>query len=367
MINKRLVFIFMLSFLLLCSLTAQTTIKSGAQLVTEYSANLFFEGATWDPVTQKLYFTTPNNAPYNIYRLDSRGSASIWMSNAQAAVNGTFLSIDGRLLTAEQDTRQIGSYKIGTTGPEDAKVIAKDSTWNRPNDLYQTKKGDIYLTCPNWSSGKQAVYHISTSGTVKEIISNLPKPNGVLTSLDDTKLYISDSDQKNWMVYPINADGTVGSGSVFFNPSVSGGFDPDGMTIDEKGNLYLTGRGGFRIVSPAGVQLDFIAIAEQASNIEFGGIQGTTLYITCKNKVYSIETTVHGARWQQTTIQKGDVNGDGTINIVDALMIAQYSIGIQPANFNTQAADVNCSGAIDIIDALMTAQFSVGLINAFSC
>jgi endo-1,4-beta-xylanase len=64
---------------------------------------------------------------------------------------------------------------------------------------------------------------------------------------------------------------------------------------------------------------------------------------------------------------KGDVNGNGAIDIVDALMIAQYFVGLNPENFNSSAADVNCSGGIDIVDALLIAQLYVGLISSFPC
>jgi endoglucanase len=64
---------------------------------------------------------------------------------------------------------------------------------------------------------------------------------------------------------------------------------------------------------------------------------------------------------------KGDVNGSATVDIVDALLIAQYYVGLNPVNFNVSVADVNCSGAIDIIDALLTAQYYVGLITKFPC
>jgi hypothetical protein len=64
---------------------------------------------------------------------------------------------------------------------------------------------------------------------------------------------------------------------------------------------------------------------------------------------------------------KGDVNGSGSVDVVDALLVAQYYVGLNPANFNASVADVNCSGAIDIVDALQIAQLYVGLISAFSC
>jgi hypothetical protein len=207
----------------------------------------------------------------------------------------------------------------------------------------------------------------------------MTRPNGIITSVDGTKLYVADSSDKYWKVYSINTDGSVGSGSVFFNPGSSNTNDPDGMTIDENGNLYFTGRGGLWIVSPSGTQLDFITVTETTSNVTFGGTTGSTLYITCQNKVYSLETTVRGAAFTNTSSPgptpvptsspglKGDVNASGAVDIVDALLIAQYYVGLNPSNFNPDVADVNCSGAIDIVDALLVAQYYVGLITTFPC
>ncbi|MBA7496962.1 hypothetical protein ES702_07571 [subsurface metagenome] len=63
----------------------------------------------------------------------------------------------------------------------------------------------------------------------------------------------------------------------------------------------------------------------------------------------------------------GDVDGNGSINIVDALLIAQYYVGLNPANFNSSVADTDCSGGIDIVDALLISQYYVGLISQFPC
>ena len=63
----------------------------------------------------------------------------------------------------------------------------------------------------------------------------------------------------------------------------------------------------------------------------------------------------------------GDVNSDGSVNIVDALLTAQFYVGLNPAGFNQGSADVNCSGSIDIVDALLLAQYYVALINTFPC
>jgi hypothetical protein len=65
--------------------------------------------------------------------------------------------------------------------------------------------------------------------------------------------------------------------------------------------------------------------------------------------------------------QLGDVNSSGAVDIVDALLVAQYYVGLKPTNFNTAVADVNCSGNIDIVDALLIAQLYVGLIQVLPC
>ena len=62
---------------------------------------------------------------------------------------------------------------------------------------------------------------------------------------------------------------------------------------------------------------------------------------------------------------KGDVNGSNTVDIVDALLIAQYYVGLNPTGFDAANADVNCNGTIDIVDALLVAQYCVGLIFQF--
>ena len=61
----------------------------------------------------------------------------------------------------------------------------------------------------------------------------------------------------------------------------------------------------------------------------------------------------------------GDVNGSGAIDIVDALLIAQAYVGMNPVNYNTACADVNCGGSVDIVDALLIAQLYVGIISSF--
>ena len=371
---KKSIIVCML-LLIVLQLFGQTTIKPGAVITAVHTGNAWYEGPAWDQATGKLYFTTPNDYPYNVYRLDAPGQASVWYPGS-SRINGMFIDNSGRLLTCEQGSQRICSYRIGLSGPEDQQIVASDGSWYYPNDICQRAQGDIYFTCPNWENRPQGAYRLSTSGAVTRIAADLNQPNGIITSIDGTTLYIADSNLLYWKSYPVNADGSVGSGSVFFNPSTSNRNSPDGMTIDEQGNLYFTGRGGLWIVSPGGVQLDFISVPEATSNVCFGGSGGTILYITGQDKVYSLETTVRGASFAggtpiptsgPTTAPglRGDANGNGAVDIIDALLTAQYYVGLDPQGFLAANADTNCNGAVDIVDALLMAQFYVGLITQF--
>jgi sugar lactone lactonase YvrE len=280
------------------SLLTNDVVVPGATIQQVYGEpNVFYEGATWDTNSNKFFFTR-RTGTYQILRLESTNNATVWMNNAPLT-NGMLLSLQGRLLTCDENLYQIRSHIIGESGPEDTNVLC--TAPDKPNDLWELTNGNIYFTCPTWGSTTyQGVYLLKKSdGSVTRVNNALTQPNGIITSLDETKLYVSESSSsvnsnKRWWVFPINSDGSLGTGSVFFKPITSTYFDPDGMTIDERGNLYFTGLGGVWIVSPTGQQLKKITVPQQASNICFGGPDGKTLYITCQDKVYSLAMLVRG-------------------------------------------------------------------------
>jgi gluconolactonase len=274
------------------------TVSDGAKPVEVYSANIWFEGPAWDKAAKKLYFTAyfkKDKKPVTqILRLDEPGKVTVWMDNAKD-INGTCLGQDGRLYGAQNDTHSIVSMKIGADGPEDFKAVFHDDKLNQPNDVRQAPNGDFYFTDPEFKTHKSAVYLLKADGKATPIISDLPAPNGITVSNDGKTLYVSDSEEKAWHSYPIKADGTVGEGKLFFKPEKAAAKNPDGMTIDENGNLYCTGCGGLWVVTPEGKELGFLPFTELTSNCCFGGEDGKTLFITCGNKVYSLQMKVRGA------------------------------------------------------------------------
>jgi len=287
----------LLSFRTLCAAEPlPSTVADNAKLVEVYGDDRFFEGPTWDPKTKKLYFTAFGKDNQQILRLDAPGKVTVWLDKTQG-VNGTYLSADGRLLGAQAYGHRIMSYAFGADTAQDAKTLYFNDKLNQPNDVCQSPNGDIYFTDPDFKDRKtSAVYRLGKDGQVVKVITDMPLPNGLKTSLDGKVLYVGDSHLKLWRSYPIQANGTVGEGKVFFEPKTENQSEPDGFSIDAQGNLYLSGRGGCWVVKPDGTSLGLIPIMEFCSNVTFGGEDGQTLYLTCSKKVYSLAMKVKGGR-----------------------------------------------------------------------
>lgn len=270
------------------------TVAPGAELVEVFADDRFFEGPTWDPKHGKLLFTAFGKDNQQILRLESPGHASVWLDRTEG-INGTYLSHDGHLLAAQGDARRLLEITIGENGPAAQRTLAANEAWHKPNDVCQSPAKHIYFTTPDFGQRKtSAVYLLTPDGEVKQIIDNMAVPNGLITSLDGKTLYVADSHRKHWRRYPVQEDGSLGAGEIFFDPETDNTSDPDGMTIDKDGNLYFTGRGGVWVVHPDGYCLGMIPVPEFCSNVTFGGADGKTLFLTCKGKVYSLAMRVKG-------------------------------------------------------------------------
>lgn len=270
------------------------TVADGATLIEVYGDPRFFEGPTWDPASGKLYFTAfGDNNHTQILRLDAPGNVHVFKDNTEGT-NGTYLALDGRLLGAQAFGHRVVSYDLSGGGQQ---VLFHNSAWHQPNDICQTPTGDIYFTDPDFDQGQaSAVYRLS-KGAVTKVISDMAKPNGCITSNDGHTLYVGDSEHKHWKAYPISADGSVGRGRVLFDPVTENRDSPDGMTIDEHGNLYFAGRGGIWVVTPEGHSKGLIPVPEFCSNVTFGGADGKTLYLTCSEKVYRLAMQIRGGQF----------------------------------------------------------------------
>lgn len=272
------------------------TVAAGAVLETCYAVNLFFEGPTWDPLGQALYFTAWGSDTTKILRYDEAGKTTVWIDDAQG-VNGTYLGKDGRLLGAQVHTHRVVAYGLSGHDRGQVETLAENGGWNQPNDLCLAPDGSIYFSDPDFGKHENsAVYRIDLDGKVIQVLTDMPAPNGLIVSADGRSLVVADSHLKWWRAYPIHDDGTVGAGRVFFISELAEPRDPDGMTIDERGNYYLTGGDGVWVVGPTGEARGMIPVPEFVSNVTFGGPSGNVLFMTCQDKLYRLQMQVRGAR-----------------------------------------------------------------------
>jgi gluconolactonase len=174
---------------------------------------------------------------------------------------------------------------------------------NSPNDVVIGPDGAIYFTDPTLDLVKgetqeipyQGVYRLDDSGKVTLLTKDLTQPNGLAFSPDGKRLYIDDSAEKNIRVYDVQLDGTLANGRIFGEEKGNKGEGvPDGMRVDRKGNIFVTGPKGIWVWDPQGHHIGTIVMPEQPANLTWGGAHYDTLYITATHSVYKLRTKTKG-------------------------------------------------------------------------
>ena len=118
--------------------------------------------------------------------------------------------------------------------------------------------------------------------------SNLQQPNGIIGTADGKLLYVADIRAGKTYRYIINKDGSLMNRELFVDQG------SDGMAIDEKGNIYLTGK-GVTVYNAAGKKIQQIDVpAKWTANVCFGGKRKDILFITASESVYTLQMQVKG-------------------------------------------------------------------------
>ena len=259
----------------------------------------FLEGPAADRDGNVYFSDIPEN---KIHKIDSKGALSVFIDGSNHA-NGLMVNGKGELVACEMDG-QIAAYNLKT---KERRVVAgkyDGNRFNAPNDLVIDKQGGVYFTDPSFRApkpfpqGKLGVYYVSPAGKVTRLIDDLPNPNGVKLSPDEKTLYVIPTGPVDMMAYPVTVPGKLGKGTVFCKLKLSDGKKAaaggDGMTIDSKGNLYITSTLGLQVFDPKGKRLGIIALPEQPANCTFGGPDYKTLYVTARTSLYTIPMEVAG-------------------------------------------------------------------------
>ncbi|MCZ6640888.1 MAG: SMP-30/gluconolactonase/LRE family protein, partial [Gammaproteobacteria bacterium] len=272
----------------------------------------FIEGPVW--MSGKLLFS---DIPANtVFSWSQANGAEVFLqpvlpddstSGGTGGSNGLALDPAGRLILCEHGNRRIARMEEDGSRTTLADTYA-EGRLNSPNDIVFHSTGAAFFTDPPYglpgqddSSAKEqphnGVYRLDVDGTVTLLATGQTRPNGIGLSPDERTLYVANSDgapNRLWMSYPVLDDLTLGEGTVFFDASameVPGA--PDGLTLDQSGNLYATGPGGVMVFSAEGKHLGTIVTDELPANAGWGD-DGKTLYITARTSLYRIKLNATG-------------------------------------------------------------------------
>jgi len=268
-------------------------IAKGAKITKAGGGYKFTEGPSVAP-DGRVFFTDQPNDKIDVWSED--GTITTFMQPCDRS-NGTYFNKNGELVACAD----LHNRLVTITMDKQMKTIAENyngQLLNAPNDLWIAPNGGIYFTDPYyhrdyWQTGrkevqdKRGVYYLNTDGKVVRVIDDYKQPNGLIGTPDGKTLYVSDiNDGKIWK-YTINPDGTL-SNKTFFAPEGS-----DGMSIDNKGNVYLTNK-TVSVFDKTGKKIAAIEVPEQPSNVCFGGKKRNILFITARTSVYTLKMKVKG-------------------------------------------------------------------------
>lgn len=277
---------------------AQNIIAEGAELTLVADEYEFTEGPAVDK-NGDVYFTDQPND--RIVKWDARtNTVSDWMKPSGRS-NGLYFDHDGNLLSCADEKNELWRIDM----EKNTTVLVADfegKLLGGPNDLWVAPDGGIYFTDPLYKRPwwaptenrieERRVYYITPSiGEVRIVAKEgYEQPNGIIGSADGKTLYIADNGAKKTYSFSIDDDGNLSNRKLFAD------MGSDGMTLDNQGNVYLTGD-GVSIFDKNGKQIKHIDIPEKwTANVTFGGPQQHILFITAMDSIYTLEMMVTGIR-----------------------------------------------------------------------
>ena len=272
-------------------------IAKDAKLETVATGFGFTEGPMWDPAGFLYVSDETINKIFRVYP-DGKKEEVIALGDP----DGNTFDRKHRLIDCASVLRAIievtpdGKYKVLADHYEGKRL-------NSPNDVIVGPDGALYFTDPTLDlvQGEkqeipfQGVYRLDDAGNIRLLTHDLTQPNGLAFSPDGKKFYVDDSEQRNIRVYDVAADGVLSNGRIFGEePGGKHEGVPDGIKVDDKGNLFVTGPKGIWVWDASGNHLGTIVMPEQPANLAWGDPQYDTLYITATTSVYRLKTKTRG-------------------------------------------------------------------------
>jgi len=271
----------------------------------------FTEGPVWRSGAL-LFSDIPNKRIVRWRRLPEGPELTTY---ARGMSNGLTVDRQGQVLAAEHDGRRV--TRVADDGART--VLAEQfqgKRLNSPNDIVVKSDGSIYFTDPPYAvqpstpgvprpagwwtrpiPGKElpfhGVYRITSDGTLQLLVDDFALPNGLAFSPDESVLYVDDSAHKHIRAFAVRPDGTLTSSRVLLDMASEDAGVPDGLKVDEQGNVFCTGPGGVWVCRADGALLGRIVLPELPANLAWGE-DGSVLFLTARTSVYRLPTTTRG-------------------------------------------------------------------------
>jgi gluconolactonase len=291
-----------LALILLASPVGDDLIAPGSKLEKLWGEGAFTEGGALAE-DGSILFTDIGD---RIMKFDPKTKAVTPFRDPSGRANGLVFDPKGRLIAAE-GANTGGNRRVSITEPDGTVRTLADryqgKRFNSPNDLAVDAQGRVYVSDPRYVGDEpreldfEGVFRIDPDGTVTRLETTALKPNGLAIAPDGKTLYVADNGPTRKVLLALDLDA---SGNVA-NPRVLVKFEArgiDGMTVTLDGRIVATAglneKAGIYVYRPGGTLEGFIPTPEPPSNVEFGGPNRTTLYITAGVSLYRVETTMVG-------------------------------------------------------------------------
>lgn len=216
--------------------------------------------------------------------------------------NGLTLDRSRRLIACEHSAR-----RLTRTEPDGSITVLAEryqgKRLNSPNDVVVRSDGSIYFTDPpyglaNMTDWKElpynGVYRLAPDGELVLLVDDFDRPNGLAFSPGESILYVNDTARYHIRAFDVSSDGGISKGRVLIEMQLEEPGAPDGMKVDQQGNIYCTGPGGFWIIEPDGKSLGRIITPELPANMAWGDDDLQTLYLTARTSLYRLRLNIPG-------------------------------------------------------------------------
>jgi gluconolactonase len=289
--------------------TIDEIVEPGAAVERVASGFTFTEGPIWMP-DGSLHFS---DMPADKRRRWHPADGVSVLRDPSNKCNGMTLDADGALYVCEHATsRLVRETPDGATEVLAARWEGREL--NSPNDVIVAGDGSVLFSDPSFGRMPgfgverdvelpfRGVFRVPPDGGPLQCLADdFGQPNGLCFSPDESLLYVNDTGRAHIRVFEVAPDRSLGAGRIFADgiASADEAGDVDGMKVDERGNVYVTGPGGIWVFTPGGERLGTIPVPEVAANLNWApGPSGAwnVLFITASTSVYRVETRVAGNR-----------------------------------------------------------------------